>query len=51
LVLRALRKIRKLRSDEKAMEGRGGGRSATVHKKVEKSGDKARKIAHKPRKK
>jgi hypothetical protein len=28
--------IRKLRKDEKPIEGRGGGRSATVHKKSRK---------------
>jgi hypothetical protein len=36
LIQCALRTIRKLRRDEKAIEGRRGGRAATVHKKSKK---------------
>jgi hypothetical protein len=36
LIQRAFRRIRKLRRDEKPIEGRGGGKSATVHKKSRK---------------
>jgi hypothetical protein len=36
LIQRALRRITKLRREEKPIEGRGGGRAATVHKKSRK---------------
>jgi hypothetical protein len=36
LIQRALRRIGKVRRDEKPIEGKGGGRSATVHKKSRK---------------